>query len=185
MTHWPQRTAYVLLFIALGISVVHAQAAGSGHLQAQSNGVLPAGAQISVEATSFGDRVDKVRETLITALMAQGFSPSDDAPLILRFHINDAPEKGPGGRDVVVSGRGGSKDRTEVEVDVLLRSRQTADKPPRLGLQLFLFKKGQPPIWSATVNAPRGQQDPTATLVKMAETAMNYIGQTKERAFVP
>ena len=185
MTHCPRRIAYVLLFTLLSIPVVYAQAGGGGHLQAHANGALPAGARISVEATSFGNRVDKVQETLIAGLIAQGFNPSDDAPLILRFHINDTAEKGPGGRDVVVSGRGGSKAQTEVEVDVLLRSRQQADKPPRLGLQLFLFRKGQPPIWSATASAPRGQQDPAATLVKMAETAVNYIGQTKERALMP
>lgn len=156
-------------------------------LQAWANATVQPGAAIKVEATDIGERADKVAAALVRSLGAQGYGVSSDSNLFLRFHINDSPD-GLGGRserDVVVSGRVGSASRSEVEVDVLLRSKRGKQALPRLGLQLVLFRKGEPPIWTANINAPRGAQDPARTLVRMTEFAMDYFGQTRERRFLP
>ncbi|HBF98324.1 MAG TPA: hypothetical protein DDW95_07220 [Alphaproteobacteria bacterium] len=156
-------------------------------LQAWANAAVPPGAVIKVEATDIGERADKVAAVLVRSLGAQGYVVAGDSDLFLRFHINDSPDGlgGLPGRDVVVSGRAGSASRSEVEVDVLLRTKQGKQAVPRLGLRLVLFRKGEPPIWTANINAPRGAQDPARTLVRMTEIAMDYFGQTKERSFLP
>lgn len=185
----------LLALLALPGLAVRAQEAGKDgakddaqwQLQAWANAAVVPGAAIKVEATDVGERADKVAATLVSSLGAQGYVVARDSDVFLRFHINDSPDGigGRQGRNVVVSGRGGLSSRSEVEVDVLLRTKQGKQAVPRLGLRLVLFRKGEPPIWTANINAPRGAQDPARTLVRMTEVAMEYFGQTKERSFLP
>lgn len=177
----------LLLWPALAAAQDAAKNDAQWQLQAWANAAVLPGTAIKVEATDIGERADKVAAALVRSLGAQGYAVSGDSNLFLRFHINDSPD-GLGGRperDVVVSGRVGSSSRSEVEVDVLLRSRQGKQALPRLGLRLVLFRKGEPPIWTGNITAPRGAQDPARTLVRMTEIAMDYFGQTRERSFLP
>lgn len=167
---------------------------GSGHLTAAAAGLAgPPGRIAAVEPggadAGLGDgRVDLVAAAVRRALRQRGIDVGAGGTLVLRFDLWGGGPGRPGdGRRASERPVPAGADRFVRDVDDRLRvplGRRPGNVETRYSIALTLFRHGEPPVWTASIEAAGEIADPDRLLARMAESAIGELGASAERDFV-
>lgn len=161
--------------------------AGSGQMVAVSSGAAPpAGTPVRIE---YGDgaqlgRVelyDAARAAAEAALQRRGVAVAPDATLVLAIRIETGaydfetlpPREPPAPRDRAGIGALRPEIDNQVRIPVGPPARGVA---PSYALKVDLYRPGQPPLWTATVQAAADVDRPDRLVGCMAAAAMASLG---------
>jgi len=178
------------LAFALALSLVtapqaFAQSEGDWHIQSWSSAAMPVGATIEVQAAGSDERAQDAADAAAAALKAQGYAVSEKADIVLRVHLEDGAPAAQSDPRFGMAVSGGNSGDTKVQMEAQLKSNRAPTAVRRVGLQLYLFKRGEAPIWTANITAPRAARDPDAQIGQLAEAAMRYFGTEANKSFNP
>jgi hypothetical protein len=179
----------VLLVVAatLQAQAVEAAAFERGYLAARAGGRIPDEATISVQSDEGDDRSAVLAQAISRTLMKQGFQVSDGGALIFQFRIDNFDIAERAASSLKPEADDESSDQTRIgALDQTMIEPGRETRPNGLGnlhIEFFLFKNGHPPIWTATIEAPRKDQDEARQLEHMVALAMDAFGKTEESLF--
>lgn len=165
----------------------------------------------SYNAVDPGDPLhEEARRAAVRAAQGRGWTVSDRSTLVLRVGVQVGPSRGsPAGRDFGAGpfiddpalppniDRGG---RLEVPGDPALLpesdrvpelypqirvplGRRASAVRARYTLTLSLFRRGEEPIWAATIEAAGEIPDPAVLVRELTTTALRSLGSSVERDF--
>ncbi len=178
--------SFALLVLALAPQPLGAQATQDWRIQSRASQAPAPGASIAVQPAGSDDRSQAAADAAIKSLQAQGYVIDDDSDLVLRVHVDKATPPQQDRPDFGIAAQGGTGRQTRVELEAQLKSNNRSDdRAPRLGVQFFLFKRGQAPMWSANVSAPHGARDSALQIAEMAELAMRNFGLETDKLVTP
>lgn len=175
-----------LLLLALAPQKLGAQQAGEWHVQSRASQAPAPGVSIDVQAAGGSERADAAANAAASALRTKGFGIAGDSDLILRVHVDEGPAPPAVDPRYGLAAQGGTGSQTRVEMQAQLQTNnKRIDRVPRLGVQFFLFRRGQAPLWTATISAPHGARDSTVQIAEMAMLAMEYFGLEVNKSIAP
>ncbi|MGE0744001.1 MAG: hypothetical protein AB7K86_02090 [Rhodospirillales bacterium] len=166
--------------------------AGAGRMTAVSAGVAPpAGTPVRIE---YGDGAqlghaglyDAARTAAEAALRRRGLAVMPDAALVLAFRIETGaydfaalpPREPPAPRDRAGIGALRPEVENQVRIPVGPPPRGAA---PSYALHVDLYRPGQPPLWTATVQADADVERPDRLVGCMTAAAMASLGASAAR----
>jgi hypothetical protein len=166
---------------------VEAAVVKQGRLLARAGGPISNEVAISVESNEGDDRSAALTQVISQSLMKQGFQVSDLGDLKFEFRIDPYDIASKSAPRLDPEADGGWSDQTRGEsLQQTLNEPEGDSRPEGLGnlhIEFFLFKSGHPPIWTATIDAPRDDQDEDRQLKRMVSLAMDAFGKTEESQF--
>jgi hypothetical protein len=175
---------------------------GTGVVDAVAGPPVPAGAPIAVVAEDFNDLNTEVRPVVERALVARGYTVSQDAPLILSFdtEISDATTdiKDNAGSNLVGSGEPGADPSPYPELPSQGAGEELGREPSEIGtpqatiplggvaaasgsvfnLSFTLGRDGRVPIWQGSVTAALPGDGPFEAARVMVPVLVDRIGRT-------
>lgn len=174
----------VIAACAVLVGLAAASAAGHerGWLRAKSFGEPPAGAPIGLSYLQDTELNQRVAMRIERELAARGHRADPDARLVL--HLDSLVVRDDE-RDTTVglSGRGGSRSRSDLELTIEIPLGKDARK--RLGahvqLNLRLAERGRAPLWEAAAVRALEGRDRFSVAEELVRRIMAEFGRTVER----
>lgn len=163
-------------------------ATGSGHLTAAANGPTPTrGAAIALEVpdraiSSRPDMYEAARGVLEKFATARGLALASTAPLVMRLRIDSTAYDGD--RSPPPPDASSAMARLDIvnQVHLPLDS-SLADGAAAYIVHLDLYRPGEPPLWTATVQADARTASPEQLIGRMTEALIEVFGMSADRDF--
>jgi hypothetical protein len=167
-------------------------AKGFGHLSATSNGpAIARGAAMELQVpdqtlTSHPEMYDAAQHVVERFAASRGWRLVASEPLVLRLQIDSTAYNGENPSLPPLATNGSSNTRPPVEV--VNRVHIPFEEPPSRGaatyaVHLDLFRPGQPPLWTATVQASAQTTAPNQLITRMTEALIRVFGTNANRDF--
>jgi hypothetical protein len=161
---------------------------GFGHLTAVVNGPVPGrGAAVELElpdraVSGRPDMYEAAHGVLQRFATARGLTLAEAAPLVMRLRIDSTAYDG--NRPPAAADASSAMAR----VDVVNQVHLPFDPPPGVGaatyiVHLDLYRPGEPPLWTATVQASAQTSMPDRLIGRMTEALTEVFGMSADRDF--
>jgi hypothetical protein len=179
-----------LLFVVVAVLQAHGVEAAvvkQGRLLARAGGPISNDVAISVESNEGDNRSAALTRVISQSLVKQGFQVSDLGDLKFEFRVDNYDIATKPASSFEAEDDSGSSGQTRGEsLQQALNEPEGDSRPQGLGhlhIEFFLFKNGHPPIWTATIDAPRDDQDEDRQLKRMVSRALDAFGKTEDSQF--
>ena len=191
----------VVLASTLEYKAAAAAEGGIGVVNAVADPQFPTGQPIAVVAEEFTDLNTQLQDVVERALVAHGFTVTQNAPLILSFDTEmtnaTADVQDRAGGNIVGSGEPGAAPPYEEFLSEEFGS-NLGDEPPEIAnpqismplgggglaggsqysLSFTLGRDGRPPVWEGSVTATLPTSDPFAAAQAMVPVLVSHVGRT-------
>lgn len=165
---------------------------GFGHLTASANGpmiVRGTAVDLQIPDRTLSDQpemYDAAQAVLEKFVATRGLRVDPAGPLVLRLRIDTTAYDGVRAPLPTVQPRGASNTRPEVEVVNNVHIPFKAPPGPGAAtyvVHLDLFRPGQPPLWTASVEASAQTTTPDRLIARMTEALTGVFGLSADRDF--
>lgn len=156
------------------------------HIVSRSDGGLPNGSSVNVQAESLYEETDEILVAISKGLIDHGYKTADNGTYILEFDIDDSVTiENDAHSNVTLQGQIGSSTRSgtniEANINIVPREKLQTARHGALQISMVLFQDGKPPIWSASITSSLSKQSKKDHLVRMAASLIRSIGKNEER----